>query len=72
MSRAMMHNPQQDFRQEAKPMSDLPVPHPQLPAWCFQPDEDTPGLYLQCETTEQREAIMRLLGAPPIACDPAK
>jgi hypothetical protein len=36
----------------------------QLPAWSFQPDRDTaPGLYLACETHEQRRAIMRLLGA---------
>lgn len=37
---------------------------PQLPAWSFQPDADMPGLYLQCETYEQRDAILRLLGAP--------
>jgi hypothetical protein len=36
----------------------------QLPAWSFQPDRDAaPGLYLACETHEQRRAIMRLLGA---------
>lgn len=43
-------------------MADRDVP--QLPAWCFQPDEETPALHLLCETVEQRAAIMRLLGAP--------
>lgn len=37
---------------------------PTLPAWCFQPDAGSPGLYLQCETIEQRKAIMLLLGVP--------
>jgi hypothetical protein len=35
---------------------------PQLPTSAIQPDADTPGLYLQCESVEQREAIMRALG----------
>lgn len=41
---------------------------PTLPFWAFQPEEDTPGLYLQCETIEQRVRIMRALGAPEELC----
>ena len=34
----------------------------QLHGWQFQPDNDSPGLYLQCSSQAQREAIMRALG----------
>ena len=46
-------------------MSTTQTTAPQLPVWCFQPDEDSPGLYLQCESGEQREAVMRALGWTP-------
>lgn len=29
----------------------------------LQPDEDSPGLYIQCATTEQRRQIMAMLAA---------
>jgi hypothetical protein len=35
---------------------------PQLHGWQFQSDKDSPGLYLQCSSQAQREAIMRALG----------
>lgn len=38
---------------------------PQLHGWQFQPDQDAPGLYLQCATLAQRETIMRALGWYP-------
>jgi hypothetical protein len=38
---------------------------PQLHGWQFQPDQDAPGLYLQCASAAQRDAIMRALGWYP-------
>ena len=36
-------------------------PVPKMPAWCLQPESDTPGLFIQCQTVEQRAAIIRAL-----------
>jgi len=44
--------------------SNQPSDLPQLEPWQFQPDNDSPGLYLQCSSAAQRDAIMRALGAP--------
>jgi hypothetical protein len=49
----------------AAPTTAEPPTIPQLPAQRFQPDDDTPGLYLQCENREQRDAIMLALGWKP-------
>jgi hypothetical protein len=53
-------------RSETRTLAIVTVPR--LPAWAFQPDADAPGLYLQCQTVEQRAAIMRALGAPEELC----
>lgn len=44
-----------------------------LETWQVQPDADTPGLYIQCVTVEQRMAIMATLGvAMPPYVGPAR
>lgn len=41
------------------------ISNAQLEIQQFQEDKDTPGLYLQCASVNQREAVMRLLGWSP-------
>lgn len=45
-------------------MSEARLGLPNLPSWCLQPEEDTPGLFIACQTVKQRERIMRALRRP--------
>lgn len=35
---------------------------PTMPTWALQPDAATTGLFIACQTLEQRKLIMRALG----------